>query len=130
MPAARSDAATMSEFLRRQAVELYRAGLERITPEYLLRRALTADADGLSVAFLDRTERLPLAPGARIAVVAVGKAAAPMAAEAGRILGARIRQGIVVTKRGFSLPGLPFPVLETGHPVPDEAGVRAADAVE
>ena len=120
----------MSERARRRAVELYRSGLERITPETLLRQALTVEPAGLAVAFLDRVEHIPLAPGARITVVAVGKAAAPMAAEAGRILGRRVRQGIVVTKRGFSLPDLPFPVLETGHPVPDEAGVQAADAVE
>ncbi len=120
----------MTAALRDRAVEFYRRGLERITPEFLMRQALALEAGRLVLTFLDRTESLSLTSATRFTLVAVGKAAAPMAAEAQRLLGARIRDGIVVTKRGFALDGLPFPVLETGHPVPDEAGVRAADRVE
>ncbi|MDH5753501.1 MAG: DUF4147 domain-containing protein, partial [Deltaproteobacteria bacterium] len=42
----------------------------------------------------------------------------------------RVANGFVVTKEGFSMEGLPYPVRETGHPVPDEAGAKAADEVE
>lgn len=120
----------MSEPLRARAVEFYRRGLGQITPEHLLRRALDLREDRLVLSFLDRREELPLSTATRFTLIAVGKAAAPMAAEAARLLNRRIRQGIVVTKHGFALPGLPFPVHETGHPVPDDAGMKAADAVE
>ncbi|HEX7927066.1 MAG TPA: DUF4147 domain-containing protein [bacterium] len=120
----------MTDALRQQAVALYQRGLEQITPEYLMRQALAVEPERLVLTFLDRQEVLPITPQTRFTLVAVGKAAAPMAAEAQRILGDRIRQGIVVTKRGFSIEGLPFPVHESGHPVPDEAGEQAADAVE
>ncbi|HEX9843554.1 MAG TPA: DUF4147 domain-containing protein, partial [bacterium] len=55
---------------------------------------------------------------------------APLAAEAARLLGPRIDQGLVVTKAGFGLPRLPFPQHECGHPVPDAHGLAAAEAAE
>ncbi|HKI99166.1 MAG TPA: DUF4147 domain-containing protein [bacterium] len=119
----------MSAALRTQAVALYRQGLARITPEYLLRQALAVN-EAVELTFLDRRERLPLAAGGRLWLLCIGKAAAPMAAEAHSLLGGRIAGGLVVTKEGFALPGLPWPVHETGHPVPDARGVAAAQAVE
>jgi hydroxypyruvate reductase len=120
----------MSQALRDQAVALYGQGLTRITPEVLVRQALHLDGTRLTLSFLDRTESVELAPGAGVHVLAVGKAAAPMAAETQRLLGARIRRGLIVTKHGFALPGAPFPQRETGHPVPDGSGVAAAGEAE
>ncbi len=123
--------------LRESALEIYRSGLRKITPEYLLRQALRVEnnpleleGDDLRLTFLEREERVALSPGGRILLLAVGKAAAPMALEAHAILGNRIGRGLVVTKEGFSLAGLPWPVRETGHPVPDEKGVAAAAEAE
>lgn len=120
----------MSAALRRQAVEIYSQGLAQITPEFLLRQALSATGDALELNFLEGSHSLPLPPGESLVLLAVGKAAAPMAQEAARLLQGRIAEGLVVTKEGFSLPGLPFPVHETAHPVPDERGIEAAAAVE
>jgi glycerate-2-kinase len=120
----------MTQALRDQAVALYREGLTRITPEFLMRQALRADGAGLRLAFQDRTETVALAADAGVHVLAVGKAAAPMAAEARRLLGGRTRRGLIVTKAGFALPDAPFAQRETGHPVPDEAGVAAAGEAE
>ena len=119
----------MSERLRRLAVELYQRGLDAITPEILMQRALRLEGKRLAVRFLDRDEHVALHSEGRIALLAVGKAAAPMAAEAHRLLGGAIAEGLVVTKAGFSMEGLPFPVRETGHPVPDESGIAAAETV-
>lgn len=83
----------------------------------------------LRLRFLDREERVPLDPRGQLVLVAVGKAAAPMAAEAQRLLGTRVAAGLVVTKHGFTLEGLPYPQMEAAHPVPDETGVAAAEAV-
>jgi len=116
--------------LREQAVALFRGGLARVTPEALVRRALTLEGDALALRFLDRAERVPLAPGGRLVLLAVGKAAGPMAAEATRLLGGRVSAGLIVTKTSFGLAEPPFPQRETGHPVPDAAGVAAAAEAE
>ncbi len=120
----------MSEELRKLAVEIYSRGLEKITPDFLLRQALTFQSGLLKLRFLEGDAEVALEPGGRILLLAVGKAAAPMAAEAARLLGDAVTEGLVVTKEGFALPGLPYPQLETGHPVPDERGAAAAAAAE
>jgi len=63
---------------------------------------------------------------APVSVIACGKAAGAMARGAHETLGERIRGGLVVTKRGSAEP-LPWPVLEAGHPVPDEASLAAGE---
>lgn len=66
-------------------------------------------------------------------LIAIGKAACAMARGAHEVLGARIADAVIVTKRGAAEP-LPWPVIEAGHPVPDqaslEAGTRVAEFIE
>ena len=59
-------------------------------------------------------------------LIAFGKAAGAMARGAHEVLGNRIRDGLVVTKRGSS-ELLPWPVLEAGHPMPDAASLEAGE---
>ncbi|MFL6621010.1 MAG: glycerate kinase [Sulfurifustis sp.] len=61
---------------------------------------------------------------APIYVIALGKAACPMARGAADALGQTIRAGFVVTKHGHGEP-LPWPVREAGHPVPDDESLAA-----
>lgn len=68
-------------------------------------------------------------PG-RIFLAAAGKAAWQMACAAIHTLRQPITQGIVVTKYGHVRHELPSVVCyEAGHPVPDENGLRGAQAV-
>ncbi len=68
-------------------------------------------------------------------VLAVGKAAVPMAKAAAFVFGDRIKNGLLLTKYGHaypsdgSAPDLPpgFRVLEAGHPVSDDNSVLAAN---
>lgn len=62
-------------------------------------------------------------------VIAVGKAAVPMASAAAARLGPALRGGLVVTREGHGdpLPGLEL--LHAGHPVPDARSVAAGEAV-
>ncbi len=63
-------------------------------------------------------------------VIAIGKAAWKMASAASGILGNRLRSGVVITKYGHSEGSIPgIEIIEAGHPVPDENGVRAAQRV-
>jgi len=69
---------------------------------------------------------------ARIVLIAVGKAAIPMAQAAVDAMGAVPLTGIVVTKDGHTT-GHALPetlrVIEAGHPIPNAAGLAAAEAV-
>ena len=76
---------------------------------------------------------LPPAPKGRVICLAAGKAAAAMAAAAEAYyldqLGldpARL-SGLATTRHGHGVPTRRIRVIEAGHPVPDEAGLRAAD---
>ncbi|MDR7574434.1 MAG: glycerate kinase, partial [Armatimonadota bacterium] len=65
----------------------------------------------------------------RVYVVGGGKADAPMAAALEEILGDRITAGLISVKYGHALPLRRVEVVEAGHPLPDEAGLRAAERI-
>jgi glycerate 2-kinase len=76
---------------------------------------------------------LPTPPKGRTVVVGAGKAAATMAraVEAHWPADAPLT-GLVVTRYGHTLPAVPhqrIEVVEAAHPVPDEAGVAAAQRI-
>ena len=67
---------------------------------------------------------------APVFLLSIGKAACAMAQGAHEVLGASIVDALVVTKQGHA-ESLPWPVLEAGHPLPDDqslvAGQRLID---
>ena len=73
------------------------------------------------------------APKGRVICLAAGKGAAAMAAAAERhyldALGLDPQRliGIATTRHGHGVPTRRIRVIEAGHPVPDEAGLKAAD---
>lgn len=75
-------------------------------------------------------KELPTAPHGRVLVIAIGKAAAAMMQVALERIPAPV-SGLVVTRYGHLTDDAPLPagieVIEAGHPVPDQASVRAAD---
>ena len=92
------------------AQTILREAIAAVQPEAAVTRALA---------------QLPPCHGRRI-LVAVGKAACPMASAALQALDGHVHAGIVITKHGHGVP-LPAPlqVLEAGHPVPDAATYAA-----
>src|SRR5579864_8723335 len=72
-------------------------------------------------------------PRGKIICLAAGKGAAAMAAAAERHylddieLDAARLSGIATTRHGHGVPTRRIKVIEAGHPVPDEAGLKAAD---
>ena len=73
------------------------------------------------------------APNGRVICLAAGKAAAAMAAAAERhyldaleLDPARL-SGIATTRHGHGVPTRRIKVIEAGHPVPDEAGLKGAE---
>ena len=61
---------------------------------------------------------------APVFLLSIGKAACAMAQGAHEVLGASIIEALVVTKHGHA-ESLPWPVLEAGHPLPDEQSLAA-----
>ena len=76
---------------------------------------------------------LPPAPKGRVICLAAGKGAAAMAVSAERHyldtlkLEPQRLVGLATTRHGHGLPTRRIKVIEAGHPVPDEAGLKAAD---
>jgi glycerate 2-kinase len=70
-------------------------------------------------------------PRGRLIVLAAGKAAGSMTQAAEQHYLDRIAEdrlaGIAVTRHGYGRPTRHIPVVEAGHPVPDEAGLRGTE---
>lgn len=102
----------MTNGSRDQILAWYREGLEAVEPAHVTRKAL-ADID----------------PGSgRLIVLAIGKAAVPMAQAAREVLGRAITSGLIVTKSGQlgeQVEG--FVGIESAHPIPDQASLDAAE---
>ena len=63
----------------------------------------------------------------RVVVVGAGKASARMAQALERVLGTYLDSGLIVVKTGHGLSTKRITVIEAGHPVPDRAGLKAAE---
>ncbi len=81
-------------------------------------------------------DHLPSAPGeGRLIILAAGKAAGSMTEVAERhyLESERLPEnrlaGLAVTRHGYGRPTRCIPVIEAGHPMPDEAGLAATDQV-
>jgi glycerate 2-kinase len=76
---------------------------------------------------------LPPPPPGRLIVLAAGKAAGSMTEVAERqylesmTLAPERLDGLAVTRPGYGRPTRRIPVIEAGHPVPDAAGLQAAE---
>jgi glycerate 2-kinase len=104
-----------------------------MTDRRLLLRAIFDAAVAAAHPDVVLSAQLRPAPKGRVICLAAGKGAAAMAAAAERhyldALGldpARLT-GIATTRHGHGMPTRRIRVIEAGHPVPDEAGLKAAD---
>lgn len=96
--------------LRADAAAIMAAALKDSQPDEAVQRALSE---------LDGDPR-------PIYLAAVGKAAWTMAAAAAKVLGERLKDGVVITKYDHSQGPIPHcRIFEAGHPLPDENSVRA-----
>ncbi|ASI99065.1 glycerate kinase type-2 family protein [Thermococcus celer] len=102
---------------RRVALEIMRAAIESADPYRAVRRNLKVNENRLTV----RGEEFEVK--GKVYLLSFGKAACPMARAVFDLLGARIAEGVIVTKYGYArnCPKMEkLKVIEAGHPVPDE----------
>jgi len=95
-------------------------------------QALLRDLFAAAIAAADPALRvaanLPPRPGGRVIVLGAGKAAAAMAQAVEAAWDGPL-DGLVVTRYGHGVPCRHIEVVEAAHPVPDEAGPRAATRI-
>ncbi len=111
----------MDDMKKRRLEEIFRAGLKAVEPEEAIRRHVQLAGDHLKVG----GHSYPLASFKRIIVTGFGKGAAPMAKALEEILGDRLTEGWVTVKYGHGIPLQKVRVMEAGHPIPDESGLKA-----
>ncbi|MBW2600227.1 MAG: glycerate-2-kinase family protein, partial [Deltaproteobacteria bacterium] len=105
--------------------KIFDAGLKAADPGEAIRRAVKLTGKRLLIG--DREYD----PGAfdRIMVVGAGKAGASMAFALEGILGSYLTEGMITTKYGHGLALNIVSVMEAGHPIPDESGVRGSERI-
>jgi len=103
--------------LRAEAFRLFEAALLAADPAHALRAS-----------FAEKPPQRPVRNGTYI-VVSIGKAAIPMAEEALRFLTDAPVRALVVTNYENARDIAGATVIASGHPVPDENGLRAGQAV-
>lgn len=94
------------------------------SPKVLLRRMFDAAIASAQPA-LCIPRHLPPAPRGRLLVIGAGKASAAMAQAVEQSWRGPM-SGLVVTRYGYAVPCAQIEIVEAAHPVPDAAGMHAA----
>lgn len=116
--------------LESTARKIFQAAVASVDPYEAVQKQLVLEDHILSVGEISQEgRRYDLNRFKRIIVAGAGKAAAAMAEACEKMLGEKISEGLIVTKYGHSRPLERISALEAGHPVPDQAGLSAAQAM-
>jgi glycerate 2-kinase len=108
---------------------IFRAGVARVNPRQLVADGVRLEEERLLIRSESTSLTVNLKDFQRVVVLGAGKASAAMAAGIEQVLGERISQGVVVVKYGHTEKLRRIRLIESGHPIPDEQGVRGAEAV-
>ncbi len=108
--------------LRQRAVQILGAGIAAADPASAVHRTVRLHGSRLNVDGM----AYDLSAIRRVIVVGAGKGSARMAAALETVLGDRIAAGVVTTKHGYVEPLRRIVLIEAGHPLPDDAGLRGA----
>jgi glycerate 2-kinase len=111
--------------LRADSRDIFAAAVAAVAPAAAVQRAVTRQAERLEIAGMT----YDLRRYAHVYVVGGGKAGATMAQGLEAVLGDRLTAGVVTVKYGHLAPVSRVIVHEAGHPIPDAAGVRGAEAI-
>ena len=111
--------------LSKQALRIFRAALQAADPAEAVSRHLRLSGDRLMAG----SHRYELRSFRNIYVVGAGKASASMAKPVERMLGRRIRAGLINVKYGHAAKLRRIELNESGHPIPDRNGVDGAERI-
>lgn len=116
--------------IRSDAQEIFRDCLKAVDPYRAVMSFMHLEGDRLIIGMEGglKTE-LDLAEFDHISIVGAGKAAAPMAMAIEDLFGKKIHKGMINVKYGFTEELQFTEIIEAGHPVPDENGVKGAGKI-
>jgi len=107
--------------LRRQALDIIEAGIERVLPENIMKSALSYDPAGKSLKVNNAAYQV--ADG-RIFVIGGGKASGLMAEALEETLGANNILAGIVNCKGGTYRTKRIKLIKAGHPIPDKRGLN------
>jgi glycerate 2-kinase len=111
--------------LRQDAREIFNAALKAADAAKAVSRHLRVVGEAIDI-----DGRLYSLPNYRkIFVVGAGKGSAQMCRALADLIGDWLYGGIIITKYGYAVPVKNISVIEAGHPIPDENGLRATEQV-
>ena len=111
--------------LSKQALSIFRGALKAADPSEAVSRHLKLQNDRL----IANHHRYDLRQIRNIYVIGAGKASASMAKPVERMLGKRIRGGLINVKYGHGANLRRIQLNECAHPVPDRSGVTGAERI-
>jgi glycerate 2-kinase len=111
--------------MRRDAVEIFYKALKAVQPGAAIKRYCNFDGKTLFIGH----HSYHLARYKNLYVLGAGKAAAPMAQAIEDMLDGKITGGVITVKTGHVTDLKHISLIEAGHPIPDENGIRGASAI-
>lgn len=99
-----------------QAGEFIHLAIQAVTPARCIPDSVRIESTDLVIG----QSSFPMDRYDGIYVIGFGKASAAMAVETEKILGDRLKEGMVITRYGHALPTRKILILEASHPIPDE----------
>ena len=113
------------ENMRSDAKEIFKRCLTAVDPYRAVKHFVRLQGDRLVLGLKGESEtELDLTEFDGIFLVGAGKATAPMARAIEELFGERIQKGLINLKYGFTEELAFTEIIEAGHPVPDESGVK------
>jgi hydroxypyruvate reductase len=116
--------------MRSEAEEIFMHCLRAVDPFQAVKNFIHVEGGRLILGTKGNPKtKLNMTEFDRISLVGAGKATAPMAKAIEDLLGEKIQKGIINVKYGFTEDLVFTEVIEAGHPVPDENGVKGTQKI-
>lgn len=109
--------------------QIYEAGVQSVDPFDLIKKNVSIVDNHLVVQNDGEEKRFDLDKFDRIFVIGAGKATANMAKAIEEVLGDRIYKGLIAVKYKHTAQLRWITTIESGHPIPDANGIRAAQEI-
>jgi len=107
--------------LKNECLAIFEAGIKAVDGYYAVKKFLKVKGDELHLPY----QSFLLSNFQNIYVIGAGKASAYMALAIEELFGDKLNGGLVIVKYGHRVDLKKIKVVEAGHPIPDENGLKA-----
>lgn len=113
------------ERLRQDAADIFQSGINAVNAETAILNACQLTGTRLQI----QDTSFDLSAYADLYVIGAGKATADMAAALETLLGDRITGGMITVKYAHTRPLNRIDLIEAGHPIPDDSGLKGTQRI-